>query len=259
MNRALWAGAGVVAGAGGMLLAHHLGWIRHDHLDHEGDAAPASGHDHASHDHAAIDPLPPQGGGYANAVDAPNTAGSGVPADATGPANLAVAWWPQDISFEQHGAAGTLRFQSTVANLGGEATQIAPGDHVEYTLQRLGDDGAPGPVVARSSAPLWYADVRPFPAENAGAETSGGLETLGRELHLYGSLEPQHAAIVGAQHASQALRVDDVVAGTYVLRQQIVRAGDPVDASAFDDARVTEIQLDGNGNFLHTSSRYDGD
>ncbi|MCB0877635.1 MAG: hypothetical protein KDC46_01455 [Thermoleophilia bacterium] len=259
-NRALMFGAGALVGAGGMLLAHQLGWLGHHHAEESttGDAA-AAPHDHSTHDHAAIELLPPQGNGFEHAVDAPNTAGSGVPEDAKGPANLAVAWWPQDISFDQHGSAGTLRFQSTVANIGGEATTIAPGDRVDYTLQRLQEDGTAGPVVARSSVPLGHADVQPFPAEYAGQETSGGLSSLGATLHDFSTLAPQTAAIVGAGHASQQLHIGDVKAGVYLLRQQIVRDGSPVDATRFDDARITEIKLDGKGGFLHMASRYDGD
>ena len=254
-QRALLAGLGVgigiaaVGGAVAWMLGHDDGRSTHDH----------DTHDHDAHDHGPIPLLPPQGGGYVEAIDAPNTAGSAIPADADGPANLAVAWWPQDIRYAQEGSSAELRFQSTIVNLGGEDAAVADGDRVEYTLSRLDDDGRPGDVVARSSAPLDRGELQPFPVQHAGVETGHGLDELGVHLSDIDALAPQTAAIVGAGHPSQLLRIDDVRAGTYLLRQQLVRADGSTDSNRFDDARVTELQLDGTGGILHTTSRYDGD
>jgi hypothetical protein len=256
-KNALLVGAGVVAGAGGMLLAHHLGLVRHDHLhgeDGDGAARDHGSHDHADHDHAAS-PLPPQGGGHVDAKDAPNGAGSGIPADASGPGNLAVAWWPQDISLAQHGDDATLRFQSTIVNLGGAPVDVRPGDRVEYTVMRSDTKGQLGEVVGRGSAPLGRGAVEPFPV-SVGVDIGRPISDLGRVLRDIDSLAPQTAAIVGAGHASQAITIADARAGHYTLRQQVVRADGSTDASTFDDARLTEFRLDGTGSILHLGSRY---
>ena len=73
--------------------------------------------------------------------------------------------------------------------------------------------------------------------------------------HSDGKPASRHAR----RNARQQLHIGDVKAGVYLLRQQIVRDGSPVDATRFDDARITEIKLDGKGGFLHMASRYDGD
>jgi hypothetical protein len=190
-----------------------------------------------------------------NAKDAPNSAGSGIPANADGPGNLAVAWWPQDISLAQQGDDATLRFQSTIVNLGGEAVAVQPGDRVEYSVMRSDTKGNLGEVVAQGSAPLGKADVRPFPV-NVGVDVGIPISALGVDLANITSLAPQSAAIVGAQHASQAITIHDATAGHYTLRQQVVHADGSSDVSPGDDARLTEFRLDGTGNILHLGSRY---
>ncbi|MCW2926598.1 MAG: hypothetical protein JWM86_566 [Thermoleophilia bacterium] len=194
---------------------------------------------------------------FEHAADAPNRAGSAVPKSAAGAGNLAVAWWPQDISLTQRDHAATLRFQSTIANVGGEPVEIRPGDRVEYTVAHQGRDGSLGEIVARGSAPLDRADVQPFPVP-VGVEIGRSIETFGVDLANVHRLEGRSAAIVGAGHASQALEMRDATAGLYVLRQQIVRADGARDGSPADDARLTEFLLDGTGGILHTSSRYAG-
>lgn len=181
-----------------------------------------------------------------------------APQTASGDGDLAVAWWPQDIRFEQHGNDAILRFQSTVANLGGKPVAIQAGDRLEYTIHRQDIDGTRGELVGRGSMPLDRADVEPFPLQKTGAGVGGSLADVGRELQPIAMLEPQHAAIVGSDHATQAITISDAKAGLYVLRQQIVRADGSTDTLRFDDARLTEFLLDGNGGILHTSSRYAG-
>jgi hypothetical protein len=210
-------------------------------------------HDHSSHDHgdhAGTDTgAPPTG------TKVPPTAN---PDDVVGPANLAVAWWPQDISVERHGADATLRFQSTIVNLGGEAAPIRSGDRVEYSVHRLAPDGTAGELVASNAAELGRADVQPFPVP-VGVEVGRGIDTFGRVLRSIDELAPQTAAIVGAGQASQQLEIHDATAGTYLLRQQVVRADGSGDVTPLDDARVTEIRLGAGDTFLHTTSRYDGE
>ena len=198
---------------------------------------------------------PVEARGHAAATDAPNTAGSGIPVDAHGPGNLAVAWWPQDISLEQQGGDATLRFQSTIVNLGGEPVALEPGDRVEYTVARSDSKGRLGEVVGRGSAQLARADVEPFPV-SVGVDIGRPISDLGVELEPITALEPQTAAIVGAGHASQAITIRDARAGTYTLRQQVVRADGSTDPSPTDDARLTEFRLDGAGAILHLGSRY---
>lgn len=180
------------------------------------------------------------------------------PTTANGPGNLAVAWWPQDIRLEQSGRDATLRFQSTVANTGGDPVAIRPGDRLEYTIRRQDTDGSVGEVVGRGSMPLDHVDVEPFPV-TAGHGVGRDLSQLGRTLHPIGLLEPAHAAIVGAEHDVQAITINDARAGLYVLRQEIVRPDGTRDPMAFDDTRLTEFLLDGSGGILHTSSRYAND
>ncbi|MCW2921221.1 MAG: hypothetical protein JWL76_1095 [Thermoleophilia bacterium] len=252
---ALGLGLGVAA-AGGV-----AAWL----LARDGDDAGAAPHDHATHDHGTGDhgadastlplPAPAQGGGYVDAKDAPNGAGSGIPANADGPGNLAVAWWPQDISLTQQGDDATLRFQSTIVNLGGEAVPVAPGDRVEYTVSRSDTKGGIGEVVGHGSAPLDRADVKTFPVE-VGVDIGIPISDLGARLQTISSLAPQTAAIVGAGHASQAITIHDAKAGHYTLSQHVVRADGSSDVSAFDDERLTEFRLDGTGNILHLGSRY---
>ncbi len=237
-------GLGVVA-AGGV-----AAWLLHRDVDD----APAA-HDHATHDHATTQAAPPQGGGYVDAKDAPNSAGSGIPVDAQGPGNLAVAWWPQDISLTQQGDDATLRFQSTVVNLGGEAVAVAPGDRVEYTVLRSDTKGGLGEVVGRGSAPLGKADVESFPVK-VGVDVGIPISALGRDLTTITSLGSQEAAIVGAGHDSQAITIRDAKAGHYTLRQQVVHADGSADVSPSDDTRLTEFRLDGTGSILHLGSRY---
>ncbi|MCW2925740.1 MAG: hypothetical protein JWM98_3144, partial [Thermoleophilia bacterium] len=207
-------------------------------------------------------PTPPQptaapGSGYADAADAPNSAGSGQPGTATGPADLAVGWWPQDISLHADAAGATLRFQSTIVNLGGAAAPVHAGDRVEYTVQRTDRIGTLGEVVARGSAPLGRGDVQPFPVD-VGEEVGHDINSFGTHLADITSLAPQHAAIVGAGQATQALHIADAAKGMYVLRQTIVHADGSHDAVPTDDERATEFILDGAGGILHTSSRYSG-
>jgi len=181
-----------------------------------------------------------------------------LPTTAHGDGDLAVAWWPQDIRFEQQGDDATLRFQSTVANLGGKAVEIRPGDHLRYEVYRQDTDGAKREVVGRGSMPLGHADVEPFPLQHVGHGAGGSLADVGSDLQPITMLEPQHAAIVGSDHAVQAITIDDAKAGLYVLSQQIVRADGSTDTSSFDDIRLTEFILDGSGGIIHTSSRYAG-
>lgn len=250
---ALGLGLGVAA-AGGV-----AAWL----LARDGDGASAAPHDHSTHDHATHEhgagpstlPAPPQGGGYVDAKDAPNSAGSGIPANADGPGNLAVAWWPQDISLAQQGADATLRFQSTIVNLGGEAIAVQPGDRVEYTVTRSDTKGNLGEVVGSGSAALGKADVESFPV-NVGVDVGIPISSLGVDLVDIDSLAPQTAAIVGARHDSQAITIRDAKAGHYTLRQQVVHADGSRDVSPSDDARLTEFRLDGTGNILHLGSRY---
>lgn len=195
--------------------------------------------------------------GHEDARDAPNSAGPAIPSSASGPGNLAVAWWPQDVSIAHGGGDATLRFQSTIANLGGEAVDIHPNDRVEYTVTREARGGAPSEVVGRSSARLDRADIEPFPVP-VGAEVGRVISSFGVELEPIDSLGPRTAAIVGAGHASQAIELRDATKGLYVLRQQIVRADGARDRSPGDDVRLTEFLLDGRGGILHTSSRYAG-
>ena len=238
-----------VAAAGGV-----AAWL----LARESDGARTPAHGYSSHDHPAPQPALLQGGGYVDAGDAPNTAGSGIPLGAEGPGNLAVAWWPQDISLTQQGGDATLRFQSTIVNLGGEAVALQPGDRVDYAVMRSDTKGRLGEVVGRGSAPLDRADVQPFPVK-VGVDIGIPIDSLGRELATISSLAPQTAAIVGAGHASQAITIRDAAAGHYTLRQQVVRAdGTAGDASTFDDSRLTEFSLDGAGSILHRGSRYAG-
>lgn len=180
------------------------------------------------------------------------------PATANGPGNLAVAWWPQDIRFEQQGADATLGFQSTVANTGGLPVALHPGDRVEYTIRRQDATGVAGEVVGRGSAPLTRADVEPFPVQHDGNGVGGSLSNLGRVLSPISSLAPAEAAIVGAGQPTQVISITDARAGRYVLRQQIVRADGSRDPLTFDDIRLTEFMLDGRGGILQTSSRYAG-
>ena len=215
-------------------------------------------HDRSTHDHGSTtSPAPAQGGGHADAREAPNTAGSGIPLDAQGPGNLAVAWWPQDISVAQQGDDATLRFQSTIVNLGGEAVAVRPGDHVEYTVRRSDTKGSVGEVVGQGSAPLDRADVEAFPVK-VGVDIGIPISDLGRTLETITSLAPQTAAIVGAGHASQAITIRDASAGHYTLSQHVVRADGSADVSSFDDTRLTEFRLDGTGTILHLGSRYSG-
>lgn len=199
----------------------------------------------------------PSGEGFADASKAPNSAASGAPAGADGPGNLAVGWWPQDISLTQHGADATLRFQSTIVNLGGEAVDVRPGDHVEYSMFRVDEIGGPGVPVGSSSAPLGRGAVEPFPVR-VGVDIGRPISELGANLETITSLAPQTAAIVGARHASQAITIRDARAGHYELRQQVIRADGSSDVSAFDDVRITEFELDGAGEIIHLGSRYAG-
>lgn len=169
--------------------------------------------------------------------------------------NLAVASWPHDLALEQDGVDATLRFQTTIANLGSEPVGLEPGDHVRYTVRRQDATGTPGAVVGHGRLELGRGDLEPFPVP-AGHGIGRPLESLGRELQPLAALAPATAALVGAGHPQQAIRIRDARAGRYQLRQEIVRAG--LDASSFDDARVTELFLDGRGGILNTSSRYDG-
>jgi hypothetical protein len=194
---------------------------------------------------------------YVDAKDAPNTAGSPEPASADGPGNLAVAWWPQDITLTQHGDSATLRFQSTISNLGGQPVAIRPGDRLEYTLQRQDELGNLGAIVARGSAPLDRADIEPFPVSE-GVEIGHSIQTYGVTLAPVTSMAPQTAAIIGAQHPSQSLAIDGATKGLYALRQQIVHADGTTDLEPFDDVRLTEFYLDGAGGILHADSRYAG-
>jgi hypothetical protein len=182
---------------------------------------------------------------------------SDAPAEATGPGDLAVAWWPQDLSLEQHGTDATLRFQSTIANLGGTPVAIRPGDRLEYTVSHEDDYANLGEVVGRGSVPLTRADVQDFPVSE-GADIGHSIQTFGTKLTPISGLEPQTAAIIGAQHAGQAIELHGVTKGTYALRQQIVHADGSTDASTNDDARLTSLFLDGKGGMLHASSRYAG-
>jgi hypothetical protein len=180
------------------------------------------------------------------------------PATAHGPGNLAVAWWPQDIHFEQTGTDATLSFQSTVANTGGRTVELHPGDRVEYRVRRQHTTGVAGVVVGRGSAPLGRADVEPFPLEHEGHGVGGALSDLGKVLTSIDALQPAEAAIVGAGQPSQQIAIRDARKGLYVLRQEIVRADGSRDPQTFDDTRLTEFMLDGHGGILHTSSRYAG-
>jgi hypothetical protein len=193
----------------------------------------------------------------ARAAYDPGPVHSAKPGEADGPADLAVAWWPQDLQIEQDGTDATLRFQSTVANLGGEAIDVRAGDRVEYTVQRTDANRTPGTVVGRGSAPLDRADVQPFPVPE-GEEIGHAIQTFGVDLKQIDSLAPQTAAIVGAQQATQAIHITDASAGTYVLTQRIVHGDGTTEASSFNDARLTELILDGEGGMLHASSRYGG-
>jgi hypothetical protein len=222
-------------GVGALAVGGTIAWLAtrgHDHADHE-PAVPNSSRD--------LDggPLPDP-----------------EPLSADGPADLAVAWWPQDIHFEQDGADATLRFQSTVANLGGEIAPIHDGDRLEYEVYRQDSKGVAGEVVGRGSMPLDRADVEPFPLQHVGHGVGGSLAEVGRTLQPITMLEPQHAAIVGSEHDVQSIAIKDATAGIYVLRQQIVRADGSTDPIHFDDTRLTEFILDGAGGILHTSSRY---
>ena len=205
---------------------------------------------HGGDDHGVVDAKP----GYD-----PGPVQDAKPAETKGPGDLAVAWWPQDLQLEQHGTDATLRFQSTIANLGGTPIDVRPGDRVEYTVQRTTDDGArtPGEVVGRGSAPLDRADVQPFPVPE-GEEVGHAIQTFGVDLKQIDSLQPLTAAIVGAQQPSQAIEIKDAAAGTYLLTQRIVHADGSSDASSYNDARMTELILDGDGGMLHASSRYGG-
>lgn len=188
---------------------------------------------------------------------APNTAASGIPAGADGPGNLAVAWWPQDISLDQRGADATLRFQSTVANLGGEPVDLRAGDRVEYTLYRTGTPDGPGVPVGRSVAPLELGAVESFPVR-IGVDIGRPISDVGVTLEKIAALAPQTAAVVGAGHASQAITIRDARAGHYELHQEIVRADGATDHSSFDDVRITEFELDGAGGYIHLGSQYAG-
>jgi hypothetical protein len=182
---------------------------------------------------------------------------SALPGEASGPGDLAVAWWPQDLSLEQHGTDATLRFQSTIANLGGTSVAIRPGDRLDYTVRRDDRDGTFGAIVGRGSVPLTRADVEPFPVSE-GAEIGHSIQSFGTRLAPITSLEPQTAANIGAQHAGQAIQLHDVTKGTYTLSQQIVHADGSADPREFNDVRLTELFLDGTGGMVHASSRYAG-
>jgi hypothetical protein len=178
------------------------------------------------------------------------------PTTSKGPGDLAVAWWPQDIHFEQDGADASIRFQSTVANMGGEPVDLHPGDRLEYTIRRQDTKGVEGEVVGRGSMPLTRADVHAFPLQHEGHGVGGSLSDVGAVLSPISMLEPAHAAIVGADQPSQSISIKDAREGLYVLRQEIVRADGSHDQTPFDDTRLTEFMLDGHGGILHTSSRY---
>lgn len=254
-NKAL---LGVGAGIGAIALGA-VAWLATRHDDDAG--APVhdhDGHDH-THDHVPGSTLPSPSPGPAPQptgplVDAPTY----DPVNEGGPANLAVAWWPQDISLLQQGDDATLRFQSTIANLGGSDASIRPGDQLRYSISRTDTKGVFGEVVGRGSRPLDRGDLEPFPV-SAGHGRGVDLDTLGRDLVTIDTLAPGIAAIVGSGHPVQAISIRDAREGLYVLRQQIVRADGSSDESSFDDVRLTEFFLDGHGGILHTSSRYAGD
>jgi hypothetical protein len=217
-----------------------------------GDDHAAAPHDHSTHSHDE---------GYVKAPVPddydPGRVRSPLPTESRGPGDLAVAWWPQDLSLAQHGDDATLRFQSTIANIGGEAMAIRPGDRLEYTVTRQGVDGAADEVVGHGSAPLTAADLEAFPVAE-GTEIGHSIQTYGNELEPVSSLGPQTAAIIGAKHASQAIELRGAREGHYLLRQEIVRADRSVDASEHDDVRINDLVLDGHGGMLHASSRYAG-
>ncbi len=192
-----------------------------------------------------------------SARNAPNTAGSIIDPGSSGPANLAVAWWPQDISFIRTGTEAELRFQTTVANMGGAPTELKPGDRVEYVVERSNARGARGEVVGRGSAPLTEAEETAYPPP-LGEEIGRPISSAGERLAPVAKLDPERAVIIGSKHDSQLVRLSDVREGFYALRQSIVRADGSTDANTFDDVRVTEFHLDSRGVWLHTGSRYDG-
>lgn len=201
---------------------------------------------------------------HADGAAAPDTnadinAPSPVPETVKGPADLAVAWWPQDIKVGTNSAGHeTLRFQTSVANLGGQTAPLQTGDRIEYTVTRLGAGGVADAVVGHSSMPLTRADVQPFPTD-FGEEVGHEATSFGRTLATIDALAPETAAILGSNHAGQIIDIGTAVKGEYLLRQQIVRADGSPDAQPFDDVRETHIFLDGAGGFLHASSAYAGD
>lgn len=201
------------------------------------------------------------GGGaiaWATRAASSSTPPSGVPATADGPANLAVAWWPQDVSLTPRGDDGrdaTLRFQSTIANLGGEPAAVAPGDRVEYVVTRSDLKGSLGEVVGHGFAPLRRGELQPFPVD-VGAAIGRPASSFGRQLADLREIPPRTATIVGAGHPSQAIVIRDARAGHYTLRQELVRDDHRTDAARADDIRLTEFRLDGRGGILHLGSRY---
>lgn len=224
-----------------------------------GHSHPVGTPEHAHGSHGELVALEPAEVVEASPSDHPATNWSGPqnPKARHAP-DAAVAWWPQDLTLTRDaGGRAELRFQSTIANLGGAPLPIGPGDRLEYTVSKQDDLGRTGEVVARGAASLQRLDVQPFPPD-FGTQVDHHASGFGQALQGVTELAPITAGIVGSSHPSQRLDLGAAEPGSYVLRQAIVRADGSTDPEPYDDVRDTELIVRDDGTLLHASSRYAG-